>query len=163
MVVVIKMKKTNASRILDKLKIPYEIIEYEVDEQDLSAENAAQKMGQPLKQVFKTLIIRGDKTGILVACIPGGAELNLKALASISGNKKIAMVHLKEIKSLTGYIRGGVSPLAMKKNYTTYIDESAFQFPFIIFSAGVRGLQLKVDPNSLLKAIQLISGKLTIR
>jgi Cys-tRNA(Pro)/Cys-tRNA(Cys) deacylase len=157
------MKKTNASRILDKLKIPYEILEYEVDEQDLSAENAAKKMEQPLKQVFKTLVIRGDKTGILVACIPGEVELNLKALASISGNKKIAMVHLKEIKSLTGYIRGGVSPLGMKKNYSTYIDESAFQFPFIIFSAGVRGLQLKVDPNNLLKAAKLISGKLTMR
>jgi Cys-tRNA(Pro)/Cys-tRNA(Cys) deacylase len=163
MVVVIKMKKTNASRILNRLKIPYELLEYEVDEQDLSAENAAQKMRQPLTQVFKTLLIRGDRTGILVACIPGGVELNLKALASISGNKKIAMVHLKEIKSLTGYIRGGVSPLAMKKNYPTYIDESAFQFPFIIFSAGVRGLQLKVDPNDLLKVIKLISGKLTIR
>jgi len=157
------MKKTNASRILDKLKIPYEILEYEVDEQDLGAENAARKMGQSLKQVFKTLVIRGDRTGILVACIPGGVELNLKALASISGNKKIAMVHLKEIKSLTGYIRGGVSPLGMKKNYPTYIDESAFQFPFIIFSAGVRGLQLKVNPHDLLKAIQLISGKLTMR
>ena len=157
------MKKTNASRILDKLKIPYEILEYEVDETDLSAENTAQKMGQPLKQVFKTLVIRGDRTGILVTCIPGGAELNLKALASISGNKKVEMIHLKEIKSLTGYIRGGVSPLAMKKNYPTYIDENAFQFPFIIFSAGVRGLQLKVDPNDLLKAIQLISGKLTMR
>jgi len=88
------MKKTNAARILDKLKIPYEILKYEVDEQDLSAENAAQKMGQPLKQVFKTLVIRGDKTGILVACLPGGAELNLKALASISGNKKVEMIHL---------------------------------------------------------------------
>ena len=157
------MKKTNASRILDKLKIPYEILEYEVDEQDLGAENAARKMGQSLKQVFKTLVIRGDKTGILVACIPGGAELNLKALASISGNKKIAMVHLREIKSLTGYIRGGVSPLAMRKNYPTYIEESAFQFPFIIFSAGVRGLQLKANPHDLLKAIQVISGKLTMR
>ena len=157
------MKKTNASRILDKLKIPHEILEYEVDEQDLGAKNAARKMGQPLKQVFKTLVIRGDRTGILVACIPGGAELNLKALASISGNKKIAMVHLKEIKSLTGYIRGGVSPLGMRKNYPTYIEESAFQFPFIIFSAGVRGLQLKANPHDLLKAIQLISGKLTMR
>jgi len=157
------MKKTNASRILDKLKIPYEILEYEVDEQNLDAENAARKMEQPLKQVFKTLVIRGDKSEILVACIPGGAELNLKALASISGNKKIAMVHLKEIKSLTGYIRGGVSPLGIKKNYPTYIDESAFQFPFIIFSAGLRGLQLKVNPYDLLKAIQLISGKLTMR
>ena len=157
------MKKSNASRILDKLKIPYEILEYEVDETDLSAENAAQKMGQPLQQVFKTLVIRGDKTGVLVTCIPGGTELNLKTLASISGNKKVEMIHLKDIKLLTGYIRGGVSPLAMKKNYPTYIDESAFQFPFIIFSAGVRGLQLKVDPNNLLKAMQLISGKLTVR
>jgi len=157
------MKKTNASRILDKLRIIYELLEYEVDEQDLSAENAAQKMGQPLKQVFKTLVIRGDRTGILVACIPGEAELNLKTLASISGNKKVEMIHLQEIKSLTGYIRGGVSPLAMKKNYSTYIDESAFQFPFIIFSAGVRGLQLKVDPNDLSKAMQLISGKLTVK
>jgi len=157
------MKKTNASRILDRLKIPYELLEYEVDEQDLSAENAAQKMGQHLKQVFKTLVIRGDRTGIVVACIPGGAELNLKAFASISGNKKVEMTHLKEIKSLTGYIRGGVSPLAMKKNYPTYIDENAFQFPFIIFSAGVRGLQLKVNPHDLLKAIQLISGKLIMR
>jgi len=157
------MKKTNAARILDKLKIPYEILKYEVDEQDLSAENAAQKMGQPLKQVFKTLVIRGDKTGILVAYLPGGAELNLKALASISGNKKVEMIHLKEIKSLTGYIRGGVSPLALKKNYPTYFDESAFQFPFIIFSAGVRGLQLKVDPNHLLKTMQLISGKLAVK
>jgi len=157
------MKKTNASRILNRLKIPYEILGYKVDEHDLSAENAARKMGQPLKQVFKTLVIRGDKSEIFVACIPGGAKLNLKALASISGNKKIAMVHLKEIKSLTGYIRGGVSPLGMKKNYPTYIDESAFQFPFIIFSAGLRGLQLKVNPYDLLKAIQLISGKLTMR
>jgi len=156
------MKKSNASRILDRLEIPYEILEYEVDETDLSAENAAQKMGQPLKQVFKTLVIRGDKTGILVVCIPGGAELNLKTLASISGNKKVEMVHLKEIKSLTGYIRGGVSPLAMKKNYPVYIDESAFQFSFIIFSAGVRGLQLKVDPNDLSKAMQFIPGQLTV-
>jgi len=156
-------EKDQYPRILDKLRIIYELLEYEVDEQDLSAENAAQKMGQPLKQGFKTLVIRGDRTGILVACIPGGAELNLKTLASISGNKKVEMIHLKEIKSLTGYIRGGVSPLAMKKNYSTYIDESAFQFPFIIFSARVRGLQLKADPNDLSKAMRLISGKLTVK
>jgi len=156
------MKKTNASRILDKLKIPYEILEYEVDEQNLSAENAAQKMEQPLKQVFKTLVIRGDRTGIVVACIPGGEELNLKTLASISGNKKVEMIHLKEIKSLTGYIRGGVSPLEMKKNYPAYIDESAFKFPFILISAGVRGKQLKINPLDLSKAIKLIPGKLTI-
>jgi len=157
------MKKTNAARVLDRLKIPYEILEYEVDEHDLSAENVARKIGKPLEQIFKTLVLRGDKTGILIACIPGGVELNLKAIASISGNKKVALIHLKEIKSLTGYIRGGVSPLGMKKRYPTYIDESAFQFPYILVSAGVRGLQLKINPNDLLKAVPLISGKLTIK
>ncbi len=156
------MKKSNASRILDHLKIPYEILEYEVDEQDLSAENVAQKIGYPLVQIFKTLVLKGDKTGILIACIPGGAELSLKVIAAMSGNKKAALVHMKEIKLLTGYIRGGVSPLGMKKNYPTYIDESAFQFPFMIVSAGVRGLQLKLDPYDLKKAIPFISGKLTV-
>jgi len=157
------MKKSNASRILDHLKIPYEILEYEVDEQDLSAENVAQKIGYPLVQIFKTLVLKGDKTGILIACIPGGAELSLKVIAAMSGNKKAALVHMKEIKLLTGYIRGGVSPLGMKKNYLAYIDESAFQFSFIVISAGMRGLQLKLDPYDLLKAIPLISGKLTIK
>lgn len=157
------MKKSNASRILDHLKISYEILEYEVDEQDLSAENVAQKIGYPLVQIFKTLVLKGDKTGTLIACIPGGAELSLKVIAAMSGNKKAALVHMKEIKLLTGYIRGGVSPLGMKKNYLAYIDESAFQFSFIVISAGMRGLQLKLDPYDLLKAIPLISGKLTIK
>jgi len=156
------MKKSNVNRILDKLKIPYEILEYEVDEQDLSAENVAQKIGYPLVQIFKTLVLKGDKTGIIIACIPGGAELSLKVIAAMSGNKKAALVHMKEIKLLTGYIRGGVSPLGMKKNYPTYVDESAFQFPFMIVSAGVRGLQLKLNSNDLKKAIPFISGKLTV-
>ncbi len=160
---VTKMKKTNTARFLDKLKILYELLEYEVDETDLSAENAAEKMSQPLKQVFKTLVIRGDKTGVIIVCIPGGSELDLKATASLSGNKKILMVHLKEIKSLTGYIRGGVSPLEMKKNYPAYIDKSAFTFPFILISAGVRGKQLKINPLDLSKAIKLIPGKLTVK
>jgi len=157
------MKKTNAARVLDRLKIIYELLEYEVNEQDLSAENVAQKLNQPLEQIFKTLVIRGDKTGILVACIPGGFELDLKAVASISQNKKVTMVHLKEIKTLTGYIRGGVSPLGMKRYYPTYIDESAFRFPSILISAGVRGLQLKLNPEDLFKAIKLITGKLTVK
>ena len=157
------MKKSNASRILDHLKIPYEILEYEVDEQDLSAENVAQKLSQPLEQIFKTLVIRGDRTGILVACIPGGFELDLKAVASISKNKKVTMIHLKEIKSLTGYIRGGVSPLGMKKNYPTYVDESVLRFPSILISAGVRGLQLKLNPGDLFKAIKLIAGKFAVK
>ena len=154
------MKKTNAVRVLDRLKIPYTLLEYITDKQDLSAENVAQKLSQPLEQIFKTLVIRGDRTGILIACIPGGFELDLKAVASISHNKKVSMVHLKEIKTLTGYIRGGVSPLGMKKYFPTYIDESAFCFPSILVSAGVRGLQLQLNPNDLLKAIKLIVGKL---
>ena len=156
------MKKTNAARVLDRLKITYEIIEYDINEKDLSAEHVATTLGQPLKQIFKTLVIRGDRSGILVACIPGGSELDLKAIASISHNKKAGMVHLKEIKELTGYIRGGVSPLGMKKNYPSYIDESAFHFPFIFINAGIRGKQLKINPYDLGKALQLISGSLVV-
>lgn len=150
------MNKTNAARLLDKLKISYELREYEVDETDLGAENAAKKIGMPLKQVFKTLVVQGDKKGVMVACIPGGDELNLKKLAVISGNKKVEMVSLKEIQKLTGYIRGGVSPIGMKKNYPTYIDESALQFSQIMISAGVRGCQIIINPSDLIKVIDAI-------
>lgn len=147
------MKKTNAARILDKLKINYEVREYEVDETDLSAENVAAKVGLPLEQVFKTLVVRGDKTGVLLVCIPGGAELNLKAIAVSSGNKKAEMVHLKEVQPLTGYVRGGVSPVGTKKNYPIYLDESALQWPFISISAGARGYQLLIEPEKLISAV----------
>ena len=153
------MKKTNAARILDRLNIHYKLVEYEVDESDLSAENAASKINLPLEQVFKTLVARGDKTGILLACIPGGAELDLKAIASISGNKKVEMVHVKEIQALTGYIRGGVSPIGTKKHYPIFLDESATKFPFISISAGIRGCQLFVDPKDLSKVLDAKVGQ----
>ena len=125
------MKKTNAARFLDNLKIEYRLMEYEVDESDVSAEAVANKVNLPLEQVFKTLVVRGDKSGVLLACIPGGGQLDLKRLSEISGNKKVEMVPVKEIQALTGYIRGGVSPIGTKKYYPSYLDESALKFPFI--------------------------------
>lgn len=143
------VKKTNAARLLDSLKILYELHEYEVDETDLSAENVAVKVCLPLEQVFKTLVVKGDKTGVLMACIPGNNELDFKALASISGNKKVEMVPLKEILPLTGYIRGGVSPLATKKNYPLFLDENALLYDIISVSAGIRGCQIFIKPTDL--------------
>ncbi len=148
------MKKTNAARFLDRLNIHYEIREYEVDESDLSAESVAEKVDLPIGQVFKTLVARGDRTGVFLACIPGGTELDLKEMAEVSGNKKVEMVPVKEVLPLTGYIRGGVSPIGTKKHYPTYLDESAFQYPFISISAGARGCQLLVDPKSLASVLE---------
>jgi len=147
------MKKTNAARFLDNLKIEYQLKEYEVDDSDVSAEAVANKVNLPLEQVFKTLVVRGDKSGILLACIPGGAQLDLKRLSEISGNKKVEMVPVKEIQAFTGYIRGGVSPIGTKKHYSVYLDESALKFPFISISAGVRGCQILLDPKSLPRAV----------
>ena len=148
------MKKTNAARYLDKLEIHYELREYVVDESDLSAESVAKKLGLPLAQVFKTLVVRGDKTGVLFACIQGAGELDIKKLASASGNKKVEMVHLKEVQPLTGYVRGGVSPVGAKKNYPVFLDESAYLWPVISISAGVRGCQIVVSPQQLVDAVQ---------
>lgn len=146
------MKKTNVARILDGLKITYELREYKVDESDLGAENLAKKINVPLAQVFKTLVVSGDKTGVLLACIPGGAELDLKALAAVSGNKKVDMVPLKDVQKLTGYIRGGVSPLGTKKQYAIYIDNSVMACSYISISAGIRGCQILVSPDDLVRA-----------
>jgi Cys-tRNA(Pro)/Cys-tRNA(Cys) deacylase len=146
--------KTNAGRILDQLKIAYEIKEYKVDEDDLTAEHVADQIGFPYEQVFKTLVVKGDKTGILVACIPGSSELDLKALAAVSGNKKVEMVHVKEIQGLTGYIRGGVSPVGMKKKYSIFVDESAILWDCISISAGLRGAQIIIAPDDLVKSIE---------
>lgn len=145
--------KTNAARILDGLKIAYELKEYEVDEQDLSATSVAEKVGMPPAQVFKTLVASGDKTGVIMACIPGAAELDLKALAAASGNKKVEMVPLKEVQPLTGYVRGGVSPLGTRKRYPVFLDESADRWPAIAVSAGIRGCQLVVAPAKLAQAV----------
>jgi Cys-tRNA(Pro)/Cys-tRNA(Cys) deacylase len=144
------VKKTNAARLLDARGINYELAEYEVDESDLSAANLAIKIGQNIEQIFKTLVLRGDKTGILVVVVPGNAEVDLKKAARISGNKNVAMVQQKELLPLTGYIRGGCSPLGMKKTYPVYIHESCNRFEFIYVSAGQRGLQLKLNPRELI-------------
>ena len=157
----VSMKKTNAARYLDTLKIDYRLCEYEVDEADLTAESVARKVDLPLEQVFKTLVARGDKTGVLLACIPGGMELDLKAIAEISGNKRVEMVSLKEVQPLTGYIRGGVSPIGTKKRYPVYLDESAMKFPVISISAGVRGCQIFIEPGELKKALQSPLGRIS--
>ena len=149
------MKKTNAARYLDSLNIDYKLIEYEVDELDLSAESVAKKVNLPPGQVFKTLVARGDKAGVLMACIPGNSELDLKAMATVSGNKKVEMVHVKEIQQLTGYIRGGVSPIGTKKHYPTFLDESAMKFPFISISAGARGSQIFISPGDLIELLNI--------
>jgi Cys-tRNA(Pro)/Cys-tRNA(Cys) deacylase len=147
------MKKTNAARYLDRSKIAYKLVEYEVDESDLSAESVARKVNLPLEQVFKTLVARGDKTGVLMACIPGNTELDLKAMATVSGNKNVEMVHVGEIQQLTGYIRGGVSPIGARKQYPIFLDESAMRFPFVSVSAGVRGSQIFISPGDLIRAL----------
>jgi Cys-tRNA(Pro)/Cys-tRNA(Cys) deacylase len=155
------MKKTNAARYLDRLQIGYKRVEYDVNEADLSAESVAKKVNLPPGQVFKTLVARGDKTGVLLACIPAGTELDLKAIALISGNKNVEMVPVKEIESLTGYIRGGVSPLGTKRRYPFYLDESAMMFPFISVSAGVRGCQLFVDPKPLSEILEATLARIS--
>ncbi len=146
------MTKTNAIRILDRLKINYEIKTYTVDESDLSAEHVAHLIQMPPQQVFKTLVARTDKRDIILACVPGHLELDLKALGAAAGGKKADLVALKEIQTLTGYIRGGVSPLGTKKPLPVYIDQSAQQWPHISISAGQRGIQIITNPNDLIKA-----------
>jgi Cys-tRNA(Pro)/Cys-tRNA(Cys) deacylase len=153
--------KTNAARILDQLGIEYELIDYEVDEDDLSAVSVAAKVGLPPEQVFKTLVARGDKTGIVVACIPGDYEVNLKRLAAVSGNKRVEMVPLKVVLPLTGYIRGGVSPLGMKRKYPTYVDETADLWDKVTISAGIRGTQILLKPTDLLRAAEATLVDLT--
>jgi Cys-tRNA(Pro)/Cys-tRNA(Cys) deacylase len=147
-----RMTKTNAARILDAMGIHFELIPYQVDETDLSAPTVAKKLGQNIEQVFKTLVLRGDKTGVFVCVIPGGEELDLKKAAKVSENKNSAMVPMKEILELTGYIRGGCSPLGMKKKYPIYIDETCTLHEFIFISAGIRGLQIKIAPDDLIKS-----------
>lgn len=144
--------KTNAARLLDRLGLPYELLTVPVDESDLSAVTVASRLGADPACVFKTLVARGDRTGILMACIPAAEELDLKALAAASGNKHVEMVHLKEVFPLTGYIRGGCSPLAAKKAYPVFVDGSAAQHEHIYVSAGQRGVQLRLAPEVLQQA-----------
>lgn len=147
-----KQPKTNVARILDRLGINYTIKEYVVDESDLSAVHVAESVGMPIEQVYKTLVARGDKSGVIMAVIQGDLELDLKALASASGNKRVNMVHLNEVFELTGYIRGGCSPLGAKKVYPVYLDEKAKKQETIAISAGKRGEQVILKPDDLLMA-----------
>ena len=155
--------KTNAARILDQGKIPYELKEYTVDESDLSAISVALKVGLPIELVYKTLVARGDKTGVIVACIQGDHELHLKSLASLSGNKKVEVVSLKEVQPLTGYIRGGVSPIGMKKHYPVFIDSDIIRHEKIALSAGLRGLQLFLSPIDLISVTKAHLGVISIK
>src|SRR5215470_10915351 len=153
--------KTNAVRLLDQMRISYELREYAVDPDDLAAETVAAKIGLPAEQVFKTLVARGDRNDICMAVIPGNAELDLKALAAASGNRKIQLVPVKELQALTGYIRGGVTALAGKKQYPVYADETIELFDVISVSAGIRGLQILIAPADYLKATNATVAALT--
>ena len=150
--------KTNAARILDRLGIRYELREYEVDPEDLSAESVASKVGLPPEKVFKTLVVRGDRRGVCLAVIPGNAELDLKALARISGDRKVDTVPLSELQPLTGYIRGGVTAIGGKKEYPVFVDESIRGCEVISVSAGVRGTQIVVAPDDYLRVVRATLG-----
>lgn len=143
------INKTNAARLLDKAKIKYELVPYEVDENDLAATHIATQLGEDIRQVFKTLVLKGDKTGHFVCVVPGDAEVDLKKAAKVSGNKKVDLIPMKELLPTTGYIRGGCSPVGMKKAFPTYFHSTCMDFDYIYVSAGVRGLQLKIAPADL--------------
>ena len=145
-----KIEKTNAARLLDKARIAYKLIPYEVDENDLAAQHVADSLGQDIAMVFKTLVLHGDKTGHIVCVVPGDMEVDLKALAKASGNKKVEMIAMKDLLSVTGYIRGGCSPIGMKKRFPTYFHSTALNFDHIYVSAGVRGLQIEISPSALI-------------
>ncbi len=150
--------KTNAARALDSLGIQYELREYEVDPNDLAAETVAAKIGLPPEQVFKTLVMRGDRNGVCLAVVPGNAEVDEKALARLTGDRRIEMVPLKEVQALTGYIRGGVTALAGKRDYPVYVDETIDLFDVISISAGVRGTQILLAPADYVRAINATTG-----
>ena len=142
--------KTNAARLLEAAGVPFELVPYEVDPDNLAADHVAAQLGEPVEQVFKTLVLRGDRNGLFVCVLPGDMEIDLKVAARISGNKSYAMIHVRELLPETGYIRGGCSPIGMKKPLPTFIYESALLYDHIWVSAGVRGLQIKIAPQELI-------------
>lgn len=144
------IQKTNVARLLDKAKIPYELVPYTVDENNLAADHVAEELGEDINQVFKTLILHGDRSGHFVCVVPGNTEVDLKKAAKAAGAKKAEMIPMKELLPLTGYIRGGCSPIGMKKPFPTFFHQSALDFDVIFVSAGVRGLQLKIEPQDLI-------------
>lgn len=149
-----KISKTNAARLLDQAKVPYELVPYEVDENDLSAPHVAESLGQPVEQVFKTIVLTGDKVKYFVCVIPGAEEIDLKKAAKVSGNKSCALLPLKELLPLTGYIRGGCSPVGMKKHFPTFIHSTSLDQPVIYCSAGQRGLQFRIATADLIAVAQ---------
>lgn len=153
--------KTNATRILDTLNISYELREYEVDPDDLSAETVAKKIGFPAEQVFKTLAAIGNKNGVCLAVIAGDTQLDLKALAKLTGDRKIELAPLKQVQTLTGYIRGGVTALACKKDYPVFVDENVYLYDVISISAGVRGTQIIVAPDDYISATKATIGQIS--
>lgn len=155
-----KVKKTNAARILDQKHVAYELIPYPVTETELGAEHIAETLHEPIERVFKTILVRGDKTGPLIGVVPGNFEVALKELAKVSGNKRIDTVPLKELTPLTGYIRGGCSPIGLKKPFPIFIHESATEFDTIFVSAGQRGIQLKISPKALVEAVHATVAKI---
>ncbi len=148
-----KIEKTNAARLLDKARIAYNLIPYEFDENDLAAQHVADSLGQDISRVFKTLVLIGDKTGHIVCVVPGNMEVDLKALAKASGNKKAEMIAMKDLLGVTGYIRGGCSPIGMKKRFPTFFHSTATDFETIYVSAGVRGLQFEINPTTLIEFV----------
>lgn len=145
-----KTEKTNAARLLDKAGLKYNLIPYEYDENDLAAQHVADSLGQDIARVFKTLVLHGDRTGYIVCVVPGDMEVELKALAKVSGNKKVEMIPMKDLLNVTGYIRGGCSPIGMKKRFPTYFHVTANNYETIYVSAGVRGLQIEISPSDLI-------------
>lgn len=154
------IEKTNAARLLDRAKVEYELVPYMVDDQNLAAQHVANQLCEPIERVFKTLVLRGDKTGYIVCVVPGNMEVDLKAAARLSGNKKIEMIPMKELLSVTGYIRGGCSPIGMKRKYPTYLHVTATSFDTIYISAGIRGLQFKIAPLDLIEFTQAEVGEI---
>lgn len=149
-----KIDKTNAARLLDRAKIAYELIPYRVDEEHLAATHVAEQLGEPIECVFKTLVLKGDRTGHFVCVIPGDREVDLKAAARVSGNKKCDLIPMKELLPTTGYIRGGCSPIGMKKPFPIFIHSTAADYPYIYISAGIRGLQIKIAPEALIEFVR---------
>lgn len=148
-----KPEKTNVARLLDKANIQYSLIPYDFDENDLAAQHVADSLGQDISRVFKTLVLKGDKTGYVVCVVPGNMEVDLKLLAKVSGNKKVEMIAMKDLLQVTGYIRGGCSPIGMKKRFPTYFHKTAMDFDQIYVSAGVRGLQIAISPEDLISYV----------
>lgn len=145
-----RLEKTNAARLLDRAHIAYDLVPYEVDENNLAATHVAEELGEPIEQVFKTLVLKGDRNGFLVCVVPGNGEVDLKKAARASGNKSVAMIPMKELLPTTGYIRGGCTPIGMKKRFPTFLHTTALDFDHIYISAGVRGLQLRLAPTDLI-------------